>query len=119
LLIFSQKSIFSSCFSCKLLTNHKSRAEKLSVHLIHFLVSKLTLYLIKAKIKGIKVISEYLNIAINTDIVTIVIEGIAAISVHNVGARDLNIEYQIHHQAITITNCLRLNQSNIGSSFSI
>jgi hypothetical protein len=64
------------------------------------------------------VISLYLNIAINTQIKAIVIDGIAAISVHN-GTRDLKIEYHIQNQIITIVNCLKLNHNNIGSSFSI
>ncbi|NCO31325.1 hypothetical protein GW891_00370 [bacterium] len=52
------------------------------------------------------------------DVVAIIIAGIAAISVP-IEINDLNAEYQIQNQIIIIDNCLRLNHSNIGSSFSI
>jgi hypothetical protein len=46
----------------------------------------------KDKINGIKVISEYLNIAINIATKAIIIDGIAAISGHILAASDVNIE---------------------------
>jgi hypothetical protein len=66
-----------------------------------------------------KVISECLNTATIIVIQKIAKEGIAAISAHILGARDVNIEYDIPHQIIIIASCLKLNHNTIGSSFSI
>jgi hypothetical protein len=65
------------------------------------------------------VISEYLKRAINKVIHIIINEGINAISFHRFLASDVKRLYEIDHQIIIIANCLRLNHSTIGSSFSI
>jgi hypothetical protein len=52
----------------------------------------LVLNLTKASIKGINVISEYLNIAISIATKKIAIDGMAAISAHIFGAIDTNNE---------------------------
>jgi hypothetical protein len=67
---------------------HISSKEKLSIHLVHFLVSKFILYLIKANTNGTKLISEYLKTAITIPMTANIIAGIRAISFQSVLERD-------------------------------
>jgi hypothetical protein len=96
-----------------------SIALKLSTHFIHTLVSKFIFSLMKERTNRTKDISAILNFAIARASPAIKREGIAAISTQITGERDVNIEYPIQHQTMSIVSCLKLRPRNIGSSFSI
>jgi hypothetical protein len=67
---------------------------------------------------GINVISECLNIAINTVTQNIITAGIAAISFH-IHLRLSKTEKAIQPQIIITANCFNQSPKSIGSSFSI